>query len=113
MSAGKTISSAVNRERMQFERGQITYGSGESGFHGLLDVQLRKTYYKPILSSTDETNIYNKEQGKPYNNYVALSTLTNGYYIEIGDIQFDAKGYDIYNEEINEIVTLLQNGVIL
>ena len=113
LSAGKTISSAVNRERMMIERGQITYGSGESGFHGLLNVELRKTYYKPVLSSSNESNVFNKQQGRPYNNYVAFNTLADGYYIEVGELQFDPMGYDIYNEEINEIVTLLQNGVIL
>lgn len=113
VSAGKGIASQVNAERMLVQRGHVTYGSGESGYHGIMDVQLRKTYYKPVLSSSNETNIYNKQQGKPYNNYVAFSTLADGYYIEVGDIQFNANGYDIYNEEINEIVTLLQNGVIL
>lgn len=113
VSAGKGIASQVNAERMLVQRGHVTYGSGESGYHGIMDVQLRKTYYKPVLSSSNETNIYNKQQGKPYNNYVAFGTLADGYYIEVGDIQFDPKGYDIYNEEINEIVTLLQNGVIL
>ena len=112
VSAGKGIASQINAERMLVQRGHVTYGSGESGYHGIMDVQLRKTYYKPILSSTDETNIYNKTEGKPYNNYVALSSFTNGYYIEVGDINFLVSG-DIYNEEVNEIVTLLQTGVIL
>ena len=33
--------------------------------------------------------------------------------MEVGEIHFDAKGYDVYSTEIDEIVALLKNGVIL
>ena len=34
-------------------------------------------------------------------------------YTEIGEIHFDAKGYDIYDDEIEELTALLRDGVIL
>ena len=113
LSAGKGIASQVNAQRMLVQRGHVSYGSGESGYHGLMSVKLRKTYYKAVMTTTAETDIYDKIQGKPMNNYVSLSSFSDGYYIEVGDIQFNPKFSDIYNDEINEIVTLLQNGVIL
>ena len=49
--------------------------------------------------------------GRPLNENKILSTLTG--FTKVGDIHFDPKGADIYNDEISEIVTLLQSGVIL
>lgn len=113
LSAGKGIASQVNAQRMLVQRGHVSYGSGESGYHGLMTVKIRKTYYKAVMTTTAETDIYDKIQGKPMNTYTSLSSFADGYYIEVGDIQFNPKFSDIYNDEINEIVTLLQNGVIL
>ena len=39
-----------------------------------------------------------------------MSTLSG--YVEIGEIHFDPKNADIYQDEITEIVELLQKGVI-
>ena len=49
--------------------------------------------------------------GRPLNENKLLSTLSG--FTKVGDIHFDPKGADIYNDEITEIITLLQNGVIL
>ena len=40
-----------------------------------------------------------------------LSTLSG--FTQVGSIEFKPNGEDIYNDEINEIVSLLQAGVIL
>lgn len=112
ISAGKTISSAVNRERMMFERAQVTYGSGDSAFHSPLTVKYRKTYYKPIITDVPSLVIYKEINGLPCNKYMSLSNCGN-MYLEIGEIHFDTKQKDIYNDEVNEIVKLLQEGVIL
>ena len=50
-------------------------------------------------------------QGKPLQEVKTLSTLSG--YTKVGDIHFNPMGEDIYNSEIDEIVSLLQNGVIL
>lgn len=111
LSASKTIANAVNKNRTMFERGQVTYGSGDAGLHSDLRPRLRITYYLPVFISTAENNIYYHLQGRPCNKYMDLNNIVSGY-VEIGDIHFDAKGYNIYNDEISEIVQLLKNGVI-
>lgn len=111
ISAGKTIASAVNTNRMLYERGQVTYGSGDAGLHSNLQIMYRITYYEKLLSSMDELR-YKHIHGYPSNTYTLLSSI-NGGYVEVGEIHFNPLSNDIYNDEINEIVTLLQSGVIL
>ena len=110
LSAGKTIATAVNSERMRFERAQVTYGSGDSGLHSNLATMIRRTYNKPILSGYG-ISYYHALQGKPCNTYGNLSGFTG--YTEVADIHFNFYNYDIYNDEVIEIVALLKNGVIL
>ena len=109
LSAGKTIASNVNSNRMLFSKSQVTYGGNDGALYGSKDVFIKKSYQKPLNIDSDT---YNKLQGKPYNNYVASFSSLSGY-IEVGDIQFDAKNNNIYTSEIDEIVALLKNGVIL
>ena len=110
LSAGKTIASAVNKERMMFERAQVTYGSGDAGLHSNLTTLIRVTYNKQKPSGY-ELQYYHHMQGQPANAYMYLSGFTSGY-VEIGEIHFDPYGYNIYQDEISEIVDLLQKGVI-
>lgn len=112
LSAGKTIASAVNKDRMLFERAQVTYGSTDAGLHSNLLTMLRKTTYQTTISDADEEAIYLHMQGKPTNKYIPLTDITTGYF-EVGEIHFNPMGEDIYNTEINEIVALLHDGVIL
>ena len=49
----------------------------------------------------------------PYNKYVNIGSLTSNNYIEVGEIHFNPKGNEIYQDEISEIVALLKSGVIL
>ena len=108
LSAGKTIASNVNAKRMIFSKGQTIYGSGDGALYDNLSVYLKITR-NAKLSISD--TIYKHLQGLPYNNYIALTSLSG--YIEVGEIHFDAKGYDIYSTEIDEIIVLLKSGVIL
>lgn len=110
LSAGKTIASFVNTNKQLFERGQTNFGTGEGLFHTPLSVNIvvRTTYNNPVLINE---STYKHMQGYPYNNYVYNMTSLTGY-VEIGEIHFDPKGEDIYQDEISEIVELLQNGVI-
>lgn len=48
--------------------------------------------------------------GKPLQRSVSLSALTG--FTKVDDIHFDPKNEVIYQDEINEIVTLLKDGVI-
>lgn len=109
LSAGKTIASAVNKERMMFERAQVTFGSGDAGLHSTLATMIRKTYNKHLLSS-DELGYYYEMQGYPRNTYDSLDELTG--YTEIGEIHFNPMNESIYQDEIQEIVSLLNDGVI-
>ena len=108
LSGGKAIASYVNSNNQIFERAQTTFGSGESAMHTNKDFKIRKTYHEAI---TITQSVYAKLQGYPSNQYSSLSALTG--YTEIGEIHFDAKGYNIYQTEIDEIVALLKGGVIM
>ena len=110
LSASKTIAGTVNSNMTMFERAQTSFGSGDATFHVNIDVKIRRTYNKEILSSTQKT-IYYSKQGRPSNIYSALSSLTG--YTEVADIQFKPNNNKIYQVEIAEIVALLKNGVIL
>lgn len=106
---GKTIATAINSNNQLFTKGQINFGTSDNALHcSSEDIVIRRSYHKPI---TIDSTVYGNLQGKPYNNYTSLSSLTG--YTEIGDIQFDTQNNDIYNVEIDEIVALLKNGVIL
>lgn len=66
------------------------------------------------LITTKPNNVrypnYSLRGGVCRNNYT-LSSLTG--FTQIGDINFDPSGYEIYYDEISEIVELLKSGVIL
>lgn len=49
--------------------------------------------------------------GKPCKKTLVLSTLTG--FTKVGNINFDPKANDIYQDEISEITQLLQSGVII
>ena len=111
LAGGKAITNAVNTFNQMFERAQITYGSSTNVLYSPKEFKIRKTKHNPILSASDEST-YKHINGVPYRKYVDdMSNLTG--YVEVGAIHFDAKGNDIYNVEIDEIVALLKNGVIL
>ena len=108
LSAGKTIASNVNSNNMLFERAQTSFGTSEGVFHSPFNVVIRRTYHKKVSINL---GTYKHIQGLPYNQYVENMTLLTGY-VEVGEIHFDPKNYVIYQDEINEIVELLQKGVI-
>ena len=111
INASKTIASNVNSNRMLFERAQTTFGTSEGILHAPIQTIIRKSYHKEL--AYQDSSIYEHIQGYPYNAYVNLSNLEGDGYVEIGEIHFDPMGYDIYQDEINEIVSLLQQGVII
>ena len=113
MSAGKTIASAVNTYNSLIEKAQISYGSSDNALYNPLTIKIRKTKHNKLLVSTVKENVYKHINGYPYKQYESITNLTSGKYIEVGEIHFDAKGYDIYPTEIDEIIALLKEGVIL
>ena len=108
LSAGKTIASAVNSNMMLFERAQVSFGTAEGVFHSPMEVCIRRSYHEEI---DQDNSVYEHLQGYPYNKYDDLNGLTG--YVEVGDIHFDLMGYDIFQDEVTEIVALLKNGVIM
>ena len=111
MSASKTIANNVNSNRMLFERAQTQFGTSEGIIHSPVYSIIRKTYHE-VLPNT-ETDVYESLQGYPYNAYVSLSDLEGDGYIEVGEIHFNPSSYDIYQDEVSEIVSLLKEGVII
>lgn len=113
MGMAKSITGAVNSFNSMIEKAQITYGSSDNALFSPNEIYIRKTTHAKLITSVDEENRYKKINGYPYKQYVALSSLTTGNYIEVGEIHFDYGNENIYAEEVNEIVALLKNGVIL
>ena len=108
MAGTKTIAKNVNANRMLFDRSQVTFGGTDGALFSNINVFIKKTTNAPL---TIHEATYKHLQGLPYNNYVeSMSSLTG--YVEIGEIHFDPKNNIIYQDEISEIVSLLQNGVI-
>lgn len=70
-----------------------------------------------VLLITDKANpvpvssYWEHMNGYPLEETRQLKALSG--YTEVGNIEFDASGYDIYSDEITEIISLLQDGVIL
>lgn len=85
-----------------------TFTGSDNSLYAPTKPCLRITYRKRI-DQTDWVN-YNKLYGKPYNKFVNGTTITG--YVEIGDIHFNPKNEKIYQDEIDEIIGLLKNGVI-
>ena len=108
MGGTKAIAHNVNQNLMMFDKAVTSFGSGDGAIHSPLAVAVRKSYH---IAITQTESVYKHLNGLPYNSYQVISTLSG--YIEIGDIHFDAKGYNIYSSEIDEIVALLKNGVII
>lgn len=112
LSAGKTLASYVNNNNMLFERAQTSFGTSEGIFHSPVGYPIiRETKHKEILSNYTEETIFANLNGFPANTYSSLSALSG--YTEIGEIQFNPSNNAISQDEINEIVALLKNGVIL
>lgn len=110
LSASKTLASAVNTNRMILDRNTTTFGSNDGALFATNKVALRITQ---LLDehTTEEKAIFYAMNGKPLNKYISLSGLSG--YTEIGDIHFNPMNYDITQDEINEIVAILRNGVIM
>lgn len=113
MGTGKTITNAVNSFNSMIEKAQITYGSSDTALYSPDKIVIRKTTHTRILTTVDEQNRYKHINGYPYNKYVNLGSLNSDNYIEVGEIHFNPKGNEIYQDEISEIVALLKGGVIL
>lgn len=112
LGAGKTVASFVNSNNMIFERAQTAFGTSEGVLHALVGTPiLRYTYHKKI---TINETAYAHIQGYPMREYIApLMILDSGFYCEVGEIHFEPRDSNIFQDEIDEIVSLLKAGVIL
>ncbi|MBR1983872.1 MAG: hypothetical protein IKA12_04210 [Clostridia bacterium] len=108
LTATKTIASAVNSNNMLFERASMSFGTSNTALYSKTEVQVRRSYHNLIPI---DDSVYGRINGYPSNTYESLSNLTG--YTEIGDIQFNPMNYNITQDEINEIVAILRNGVIM
>lgn len=67
------------------------------------------TYIRPNVIPVDSA--WERDNGYPLQEMKLLSTLSG--YTEVREIHFNPMGEDIYDDEINEIISLLHDGVIL
>ncbi len=87
------------------------YTGSKVGSAGMdLLIQPKKMYLikeEPIVIHTPNAHL----EGLLLNDVKTLSTLTG--FTKVGDIHFNTNGADIYSDEVDEIISLLKNGVIL
>lgn len=108
LSMGKAITGYVNANNQIYERANTSFGTSDGAVHSPLYICIRRSYHAPIFIDADT---YGHMQGYPTNEYV--SDLEDIYgYVEVGEIHFNPFNEVIYQDEINEIVTLLKDGVI-
>ena len=107
LSAGKSIASNVQANKMLIEKMTTSFGSNESAFYSPQKVWIRRSYHKKL---TNDLTTYKKTQGYPLNRYDDLQEYSG--YVEIGDLHFDPMNENIYQDEISEIINLLHNGVV-
>lgn len=89
-------------------------GTTPSGFMNLkspTSVYLIIERPKPLLTSVDDISAFRHAYGSPLEQVKTLSTLTG--FTKVGEIHFTPNGEDIFDDEIEEIVSLLHGGVIL
>ena len=86
----------------------MSFGTSNTALYSKTEVQVRRSYHNLIPI---DDSVYGRINGYPSNTYESLSNLTG--YTEIGDIQFNPMNYNITQDEINEIVAILRNGVIM
>ena len=88
----------------------VNKGAVSSGRNALItptSVLLVKDKANPVAV----TSYWEHINGYPLEEKRKLDTLSG--YTEVSKIEFNPKGADIYNDEISEIISLLQSGVIL
>lgn len=108
LSAGKTIAGYVNANNQIFERAQMSFGTANGSLYTNLEFKCIKSTHELL---NIDVNTYKHMQGVPYNNYVTNMSNLSGY-VEIGEIHFNPMNANIYQDEIQEIVSLLKDGVI-
>lgn len=113
MGLSKTITSSANAFNQMIEKAQTTFGSSDNALFSPKQVTVRKITHASLISGDTEEQHYAHLNGYPYKRYALISSLASGYYIEVGEIHFDAKSENIYSAEIDEIVALLKGGVII
>lgn len=104
------VALGTNALKQALQNNVDTYsGKGSSGNRDSVFQNLKIGIYVESVKGVTIPNAH--KVGRPLNQDKTLNTLTG--FTVVGKIHFDPMGYDIYNDEMNEIVTLLQNGVVL
>ena len=110
-SAISSIPKGILQDALIMNRTNVSLGTPENSLYAPNEVKLRITY-RPVISNNSQR--YARLNGLPYNHYVEnLNELISNTYVEIGEIQFDLKGEVIFQDEVNDIIALLRNGVII
>ena len=101
---GKTVSDTINNNVSRMEN---LSGGGDGRDLQVQDGNIRLIIERPTDVKYPDYHLKGGVCRK--NDY--LENVTG--YTEIGEIHFDAKSYDIYDDEIEELTALLRDGVIL
>lgn len=105
IAMGSQVAHYVQNENTNYVRANGQISSGLTGLYLPQDVKIRKTKLKPKNYNNEWAHLY----GKPLNEYIKLSQLKG--YTRVGEIHLE--NINATKEEIQNIETLLKNGVII
>lgn len=108
LSATRSITSAINSFSMLFPRASASFGDSASGMYVPLEVRLRRTSNQRVLPNV-EMSEFRRLHGAPLRQIKPLSNL-RGFTI-VSEIHLE--NINAFKREKEEIVRLLQSGVIL
>lgn len=110
VNVGTNVVSYTMKDALIQNSMSASIGSSETGLYSPHESILRITL-RDIIAQEDLSDYY-RMQGKPYNKYVTNINNLSGY-LEVGEIHFNPQNNAIYQDEIQEIVSLLKDGVII
>lgn len=106
MKIGSSIGNAVTTYNQLYDIGKVGISSSGDGYSNLQTVHIKKTRSIPINYNNDFASLY----GKPLNEYKKLSELSGFTQLK----EFHLEGFETATDsELNEIDTLLREGIII
>lgn len=101
---GKTVTNALQNE--------VDHYSNSEPMNETSSTYMNPKEIHLIVEKPQNVNVPDRSlKGAPCRKNKVLNTLTG--YTEIGEINFNPSGYNIYDDEVTEIENLLRTGVIL
>lgn len=119
LSGFKALGQAYTSELMNYERGQVQFSNDTTALLSPQEVYIRKV--KSLIKYDLDSDFRFQNGGvcnkfmrlMDLNGYTEIASIPNLTYVNLRDLTQAQYGIEITEEEVNEILTLLKNGVRL